>query len=164
VAEEQQAFVLKILLGLTSVITIAALAANLGLFGHSEILAGFAKWGLAGGLGVNIPAKVGISKGLFTRAHRLRVSVDFPSREPGDVTLDADQCEYQLLDEDGKEIKRDKIIPVREGLSWECTLPPKALESFYIKLYLAERGGRQAKMVVGPFYSFKTIQKAEVIS
>jgi len=158
--EELQALVLKILLVLTSVITIAAVAANLGIFGESEIVASFAKWGLTGVIGVIITSAIGIYEGLFTKAHRLRVSLEFESRPPGEVRLDTEKCEYYLLDEDGKEIQKDKLTPVREGQNWECTLPVKAWESFYIKLKLEERGG--IKWVVGPFYSHQMFQKAEV--
>ena len=154
---------LKVLLLLTSIITVAALVANLGLFGESEVVVAFAKWGMTSVLGVIITTAIGISKGLFTKAHRLRVSLDFESRPPGDVRLDTERCTYQLLDEDGNQIQEGKITPVPEGQSWECTLPAKAWESFYIKLNLEERGGIN-KWVVGPFYSFRTFQKAEVVT
>jgi hypothetical protein len=159
-ADNIQQRVLMIVLILTSIITLAAVAANLGLFGESELVSNFAKWGLTGVLGVIVTTAVGISKGLFSKTNKLRVSITFKEKQPGEVRLDTTKCEYQLLDDKGNEIEKNKLTPVIKGQNWECTLPEKAIESFYVKLFLSDLGG--VNWIVGPFYSFESTQIAEV--
>ena len=150
------------LLLLTIVITGAVLAANLGLFGESEIVRNFANWGLVPILGGIVAAYVAITRGFFAKVRRLRVSLGFEGKNPGEVALDPGRCKYQLLDEDGKDVGRGTVIPVAEGQGWECTLPPKAGEAYFVILTLQDSGGTTWR--VGPFYTFRTSQTAEVMT
>lgn len=150
------------LLLLTIVITGAVLAANLGLFGESDIVRNFANWGLVPVLGAIVTAYVAITRGFFAKVRRLRVSLGFGGKDPGEVELDPRGCRYQLLDEQGKDVGRGTVIPVTEGQGWECTLPPNAWEAYFIILTLHDSEGTTWR--AGPFYTNRTSQTAEVMT
>jgi len=159
--EGQQSLVLKVLLILTSVITIAAVGANLGLFGEGESVTSFAKWGMTSVLGFIITAAVGISKDLFTEGYRLHVPIVFENKEPGEVLLDPARCKYELRDEDYRVTKEDTVIPVEEGAGWVCILPAKTRESNTITLYLQDE--EDTIWRVGPFRSSYIPQTAKKV-
>ena len=157
---KQQVFAIIVLLILTSIITVAVVLANLGLFGESEVVTGFATWGLGGVLVVIVTTAVGIAKGLFTKAQPLVVSVDFSGTQSSNVQLESGA--YELFDIHSKKIGEGTLSPVPRGTGWECTIPPNAWESYFIKLDLMETGGAK-KWRVGPFTSFTLIHQAEMV-
>jgi len=143
-------------LGVTVVTAIGVLGANIGIFGEAVRTSEFAKWGLGAVIAEIVAATLAAFKWSFT-PFDIKVNLDFSPKDPIDVDLNVDKCNYEVREE-GKIVEKGKMDLALAHGGWQSNLPSTIKPKHVVRLYLTERSGK--KWEVRPFYPLAITQKA----
>lgn len=147
---EMRNVVAMVLVFIVLLTAVAAVAANLGIFGLDPDST-FAKTTLGAVLVEIVSAVIYVwrSGGLVPTMASAIVAFEGES-DPGAIDLDAEGCTYRITDMRANVKESGKVGLVYGHAGWECKFPsPKELD-VSVTLRLVERGGRVWE--VRPFY------------
>lgn len=137
---------------------VAAVLANLGLFGLDPN-SNFAKTTLGAVLVEIVAAMILVWKTGILQPSSILAAIIFPDGvSPVNVDLDLDACFYEIRDMRAQVKNKDKLGVVWERGGWQCRLPRPPDPTHLMILRLTERNG--TKWEVRPFHPLSREVKA----
>ena len=127
----------------------AAVLANLGLFGLDP-KSNFAKTTLGAVLFEIITAVIGVWKTGVLRSTTISATINFSDNELRDIDLNPNACFYEIRDMKAKIKSTGKLGVVWSHGGWECRFPSPQDQHDSILLTLTEKNGE--KWEVRPFF------------